>query len=116
MLAPSLDTLAKNMECEEQSPTSSLDIVIKWNGNDYDVKKLNTNSDVKTLKEEIFKCTGVRPERQKLINLRISGKYIRLYLFFVEKFVIQKLLSILFVFNGFNILLLLLLITLLTMG
>jgi len=75
MLAPSLDTLTKNMECEEQSPTSSLDIVIKWNGNDYDVKNLNTNSDVKTLKEEIFKCTGVRPERQKLTNLRISGKY-----------------------------------------
>lgn len=79
MLAPSLDTLAKNMECEEQSPTSSLDIVIKWNGNDYDVKNLNTNSDVKTLKEEIFKCTGVRPERQKLTNLRISGKYIHFF-------------------------------------
>lgn len=67
------------MECEEQSPTSSLDIVIKWNGNDYDVKNLNTNSDVKTLKEEIFKCTGVRPERQKLTNLRISGKYIHFF-------------------------------------
>lgn len=76
MLAPSLDSLGKKMECEEQSTASSLDIVIKWNGNDYDVKNLNTNSDVKTLKEEIFKCTGVRPERQKLINLRISGYYI----------------------------------------
>lgn len=76
MLAPSLDSLRKNMECDDQSTTSSLDIVIKWNGNDYDVKNLNTNSDVKTLKEEIFKCTGVRPERQKLINLRISGYYI----------------------------------------
>ncbi|CAH1736443.1 hypothetical protein AGLY_005045 [Aphis glycines] len=74
MLATSLDSLAKNMECEEQSSISVLDIVIKWNGNDYDVKNLNTNSDVRTLKEEIFKCTGVRPERQKLINLRISGK------------------------------------------
>lgn len=76
MLAPSLDSLGKDMECEEQSTASSLDIVIKWNGNDYDVKNLNTNSDVKTLKDEIFKCTGVRPERQKLINLRISGYYI----------------------------------------
>lgn len=74
MLAPPLDSLGKDMECEEQPSDSSLDIVIKWNGNDYDVKNLNTNSDVKTLKEEIFKCTGVRPERQKLINLRISGK------------------------------------------
>lgn len=75
MLASSLDTLAKdnNMECEEQSSTGSLDIVIKWNGNDYDVKNLNPDSDVKSLKEEIFKCTGVRPERQKLINLRLSG-------------------------------------------
>lgn len=73
MLAPSLDSLEKEMECEEQSTTSSLDIIIKWNGNDYDIKNLNTDSDVKTLKAEIYKCTGVRPERQKLINLRLSG-------------------------------------------
>jgi len=73
------------MECEEQSATSSLDIVIKWNGNDYDVKNVNTNSDVKTLKEEIFKCTGVRPERQKLINLRVLGKYI-LFFCVIDKF------------------------------
>lgn len=83
MLATSLDSLAKNMECEEQSSINLLDIVIKWNGNDYDVKNLNTNSDVRTLKEEIFKCTGVRPERQKLINLRISGKYV--FNFLIEK-------------------------------
>lgn len=75
MLAPSLNSLGKDMECEEQSTNSLLEIVIKWNGNDYDVKNLNINNDVKTLKEEIFKCTGVRPERQKLINLRISGYY-----------------------------------------
>lgn len=74
MLASPLDSLGKDMECEEQSSDRFLDIVIKWNGNDYDLKNLNINSDVKTLKEEIFKCTGVRPERQKLINLRISGK------------------------------------------
>jgi len=73
MLAPSLDSLGKDMEFEEQSSISLLDIVIKWNGNDYDIKNLNINSNVKTLKEEIFKCTGVRPERQKLINLRMSG-------------------------------------------
>lgn len=83
MLASSLDSLAKNMECEEQCSINLLDIVIKWNGNDYDVKNLNTNSDVRTLKEEIFKCTGVRPERQKLINLRISGKHV--FNFFIEK-------------------------------
>lgn len=61
------------MECEVQSTIGLLDLVIKWNGNDYDVKSLNANSDVKSLKEEIFKCTGVRPERQKLINIRVSG-------------------------------------------
>lgn len=77
MIAPSLDSPGKDMECEDQSMPSSLDIIIKWNGNDYDVKNLNSNSDVKTLKEEIFKCTGVRPERQKLINLRILGKYFK---------------------------------------
>jgi len=92
MLAPSLDSLGKNMECEEQSTTSLLNIVIKWNGNDYDVKNLNINSDVKTLKEEIFKCTGVRPERQKLINLRISGYY-------NYQFVYNLLNIILFIYN-----------------
>lgn len=67
---------SKNMEREEvQASAGLLDLVIKWNGNDYDVKSLNTDSDVKMLKEEIFKCTGVRPERQKLINLRVSGEY-----------------------------------------
>lgn len=76
MLALSVDGLGgrENMECEDVQ-ASLLDLVIKWNGNDYDVKSLNIDSDVKTLKEEIFKCTGVRPERQKLINLRVSGQY-----------------------------------------
>lgn len=73
MLAPSLDSVGKDMEYEKQSATSSLDIIIKWNGNDYEINNLNIENDVKTLKEEIFKSTGVRPERQKLINLRISG-------------------------------------------
>lgn len=75
MLAPTLNSPEKDMECEEQSSVNSFNLIIKWNGNDYDLRNLNTNSNVKTLKEEIFKCTGVRPERQKLINLRISGTY-----------------------------------------
>lgn len=91
MLASSLDSIGKNMDCEEQSTTSLLDIVIKWNGNDYDVKNLNVKSDVKTLKEEIFKCTGVRPERQKLINLRISGYYNYRFVYYTHVHVLTLL-------------------------
>lgn len=49
--------------------------VIKWNGKEYEVNSLSGNDTVGTLKDAIFKKTGVRPERQKLLNLKFKGKF-----------------------------------------
>lgn len=62
--------------------------VIKWNGKEYEVNSLSGNDTVGTLKDAIFKKTGVRPERQKLLNLKFKGKfYIYLRKLRIEKFI-----------------------------
>lgn len=62
--------------------------VIKWNGKEYEVNSLSGNDTVGTLKDAIFKKTGVRPERQKLLNLKFKGKfYIYLHKLTIEKFI-----------------------------
>uniref|UniRef100_A0A1B6KIG0 Ubiquitin-like domain-containing CTD phosphatase 1 n=1 Tax=Graphocephala atropunctata TaxID=36148 RepID=A0A1B6KIG0_9HEMI len=48
--------------------------VIKWSGTEYEVDSLSENDTVATLKDAIYKKTGVRPERQKLLNLKFKGK------------------------------------------
>jgi ubiquitin-like domain-containing CTD phosphatase 1 len=47
--------------------------VIKWSGADYaiDIEDSQTVADMKNL---IFNKTGVRPDRQKLLGLKVSGK------------------------------------------
>lgn len=62
--------------------------VIKWNGKEYEVNSLSGNDTVGTLKDAIFKKTGVRPERQKLLNLKFKGKfYIYLHKLRIETFI-----------------------------
>uniref|UniRef100_A0A0A1XHX7 Ubiquitin-like domain-containing CTD phosphatase 1 n=1 Tax=Zeugodacus cucurbitae TaxID=28588 RepID=A0A0A1XHX7_ZEUCU len=51
-----------------------LSIIIKWAGNEYPLTELTDQDTVAVLRHEIFKLTQVRPERQKLINLRYKGK------------------------------------------
>lgn len=51
-------------------------LAVKWNGNEYELDNFSENDSVATLKDAIFKQTGVRPERQKLLNLKLKGKYI----------------------------------------
>ncbi|KAJ8928151.1 hypothetical protein NQ314_019331 [Rhamnusium bicolor] len=48
-------------------------IILKWSGKEYDVE-LKESDNVLDLKKEIEKHTGVRPERQKLLNLKLKGK------------------------------------------
>lgn len=48
-------------------------LIIKWSGKEYEIE-LNENETVKDLKFAIQKETGVRPERQKLLNLKYKGK------------------------------------------
>lgn len=51
-------------------------IIVKWSGNEYPMTDLTEQDTVAVLKHEIFKATHVRPERQKLLNLRHKGMYI----------------------------------------
>nr|XP_018911099.1 PREDICTED: ubiquitin-like domain-containing CTD phosphatase 1 [Bemisia tabaci] len=51
----------------------SLQITVRWSGTDYDITIPSSDS-VASLKGTIFKQTGVRPERQKLLNLKHQGK------------------------------------------
>ena len=48
-------------------------IVIKWSGNDYKIENIFQFNTVLDLKNEIKTLTGVLPERQKLLGLKIKG-------------------------------------------
>lgn len=51
----------------------NLELIVKWNNKEYDVSFVCPDDCVSALKELIFDVTGVRPERQKLLNLRYEG-------------------------------------------
>ncbi|KAL1138198.1 hypothetical protein AAG570_009890 [Ranatra chinensis] len=53
---------------------SEIKLIVKWNSKEYEVDCLSENDSIGTLKEAIFRKTGVRPERQKLLNLKFKGK------------------------------------------
>ncbi|XP_076806663.1 ubiquitin-like domain-containing CTD phosphatase 1 [Clavelina lepadiformis] len=53
---------------------SSFTITVKWNGKNYDLDSIDTDLIVEDLKRLIENITGVRPERQKLLNLKAKGK------------------------------------------
>lgn len=52
----------------------NIKIIVKWSGKEYDVE-LTENDTVNDLKNAIQKATGVRPERQKLLNLKFKGTF-----------------------------------------
>lgn len=52
---------------------NDLRIVVKWSGKEYEIGDLLESDTVFNLKERIHKETGVRPERQKLLNLKLKG-------------------------------------------
>lgn len=52
---------------------NELHIVIKWSGKEYNISNLSESDTVQSLKNAIHKETGVRPERQKLLNLKLKG-------------------------------------------
>lgn len=53
-------------------------LLVKWSGKEYEIDSLSENDNIAILKQAIFKKTGVRPERQKLLNLKHKG-LIRLF-------------------------------------
>ena len=50
-----------------------LSITIKWSGNEYVVDNIESSWTVLELKQQIYKQTGVLPERQKLLGLKYKG-------------------------------------------
>ena len=51
-----------------------ISIIVKWSGKEYSINDLNDFDTVAVLKHEIFKKTSVKPERQKLLNLKHKGR------------------------------------------
>ena len=55
---------------------------VKWNGKEYEIPELSPSDSVAMLKIAIENATGVRPERQKLLNVKFQGKQFELIFFF----------------------------------
>lgn len=47
---------------------------VKWNGKEYEIPDFSPSDSVAMLKIAIENATGVRPERQKLLNVKFQGK------------------------------------------
>ncbi|XP_065361503.1 ubiquitin-like domain-containing CTD phosphatase 1 [Calliphora vicina] len=56
------------------SEVKEITIVVKWSAKEYPITDLTDQDTVAVLRHEIFKKTQVRPERQKLLNLKYKGK------------------------------------------
>ncbi|XP_063125397.1 ubiquitin-like domain-containing CTD phosphatase 1 isoform X2 [Rattus norvegicus] len=52
----------------------SLPIIVKWGGQEYSVTTLSEDDTVLDLKQFLKTLTGVLPERQKLLGLKVKGK------------------------------------------
>ena len=52
----------------------ALSLIVKWSGKEYTIDNMDTGETVMDLKVRIMNQTGVRPERQKLLNLKCKGK------------------------------------------
>lgn len=46
---------------------------VKWNGKEFDIPEFSPSDSVAMLKVAIENATGVRPERQKLLNVKFQG-------------------------------------------
>ena len=52
----------------------SVSIIVKWAGKEYNLENIDPDESVLGLKVKIMDQTGVRPEGQKLLNLKSKGK------------------------------------------
>lgn len=58
----------------------SLSLIIKWGGQEYTITSLSEEDTVLDLKQSLKGLTGVLPERQKLLGLKMKGNYLCLLL------------------------------------
>ncbi|XP_056118237.1 ubiquitin-like domain-containing CTD phosphatase 1 isoform X3 [Rhinichthys klamathensis goyatoka] len=56
------------------STSMSVSVIIKWGGQEYSISTLSEEDTVLDLKQSIKSLTGVLPERQKLLGLKVKGK------------------------------------------
>jgi len=49
-------------------------VIVKWSGKEFNIENIDPLETVMELKVKIMEQTGVRPERQKLLNLKSKGK------------------------------------------
>lgn len=52
----------------------SVSVIIKWGGQEFSINSLSEEDTVMDLKQSIKTLTGVLPERQKLLGLKIKGE------------------------------------------
>lgn len=52
----------------------SVSVIIKWGGQEYSISSLSEEDTVMDLKQSIKSLTGVLPERQKLLGLKVKGE------------------------------------------
>lgn len=60
--------------CKEDVCAMSVSVIIKWGGQEYSISSLSEEDTVMDLKQSIKTLTGVLPERQKLLGLKLKGK------------------------------------------
>lgn len=60
--------------CEEPVSAMSVSVIIKWGGQEYSISSLSEEDTVMDLKQSIKTLTGVLPERQKLLGLKVKGE------------------------------------------
>jgi ubiquitin-like domain-containing CTD phosphatase 1 len=53
--------------------TNGLTLVVKWSSQEYTIDSVTTDDTVCDFKNAIYKKTGVKPERQKLMGLKAAG-------------------------------------------
>ena len=53
----------------------SVSVIIKWGGQEYSIRSLSEEDTVMDLKQSIKSLTGVLPERQKLLGLKVKGNF-----------------------------------------
>lgn len=57
---------------QSSSTDNDFKLIVKWSGAEYEIE-INPQENIALLKHEIFKKTNVRPERQKLLNIKYKG-------------------------------------------
>ena len=55
--------------------TETRNLKIKWSGKEYELENVSLLLSVLDLKNLIYEKTNVRPERQKLLTLKLKGLY-----------------------------------------